>query len=82
MMKLGYFLHVTPSGEFLVKITGGRVPRLGWRVVNGSGKLLGKVRDIIGPVRAPYAVVKPAGTLNLKPYEEVFVKPSSRRWRK
>ncbi len=83
-MKLGYFLHVSPSGNLIVRITGGKIPKLGWIAVNGSGKPLGKVRDVIGPVRGPYAVIKPMKLSNLRQYEEIFVKPSRnwRRWRK
>ncbi len=73
--RLGYFLHKAPSGKLIVKMTGRKIPRLGSRVVDSRGRFVGIVVDIIGPVRAPYAVVKPKnGNVQLKDYEELFTK--------
>lgn len=58
MRKLGYFLHKSPSGRIIVRITD-RVPRIGSRVVNSQGKTIGVLIDVIGPVKRPYAVIKP-----------------------
>lgn len=59
MRRLGYFLHTTRSGVMIVKLSIKRPPRIGTRVLGPDGRMIGKVVDIIGPVRAPYAVVKP-----------------------
>ncbi len=79
LIRLGYFIHVTPSKKLLVKIAGKRPPRIGTRVVTSSGEIIGKVVDIIGPIAAPYAVVKPLrDELRIAPYEEIYLKPSRR----
>jgi RNA-binding protein len=36
-----------------------KAPKIGTEVVDENLKVIGKVFDIIGPVSAPYAVVKP-----------------------
>jgi rRNA processing protein Gar1 len=79
LIRLGYFIHVTPSKKLLVKISGKRPPRIGAKVVTSSGEVVGKVVDVIGPITAPYAVIKPLrGELHVAPYEEVYLKPSRR----
>ncbi len=35
-------------------------PKMGFEVVDESLNVVGKVFDIIGPVSAPYAVIKPS----------------------
>lgn len=75
MRRLGYFLHKAPSGKLIIKITNHRVPRLGSKVVDSRGRLVGTVVDIIGSVKSPYAVVKPADKeVELRSYEELFIK--------
>ncbi len=59
MRRMGYFLHIARSGVMIVKLSIKRPPRIGTRVLGPDGKIVGKIVDIIGPVRAPYAVVKP-----------------------
>lgn len=76
MIKLGYYLHKTPSGKLIVKISSKNPPKLGSKVVNSRGNLLGVVTDVIGPVNSPYAVIKPlTNNLSLNQLEEVYVKP-------
>ena len=48
---------LTPSKNLVVKSE--KVPKIGAEVVDENLKVVGKVFDIIGPVSAPYAVVKP-----------------------
>ncbi len=59
MRRLGHFLHIARSGVMIVKLSIKRPPRIGTRVLGPDGRIIGKVVDIIGPVRGPYAVVKP-----------------------
>jgi len=59
MRRLGYFLHFARSGVMIIKLSIKRPPKLGTRVLGPDGKIIGKIVDIIGPVRGPYAVVKP-----------------------
>lgn len=58
MQRLGKALHVTPSQNIVVKTD--KTPKIGLTVVDENLKVIGKVFDIIGPVSAPYAVIKPA----------------------
>ncbi len=57
LQRLGKALNVTPSQNVVIKID--KTPQIGSTVVDEKLKIVGKVFDIIGPVSAPYAVVKP-----------------------
>ncbi|HKM59980.1 MAG TPA: Gar1/Naf1 family protein [Candidatus Bathyarchaeia archaeon] len=57
MQKLGRVRALTPSKNVIVKAE--KVPKIGTEVVDENLTVVGKVFDIIGPVSAPYAVVKP-----------------------
>jgi len=58
LQKLGRVRALTPSKNMIVKTE--KAPKIGSEVVDENLKVIGKVFDIIGPVSAPYAVVKPA----------------------
>jgi RNA-binding protein len=58
LQRLGRVLNVTPSQNIVVKTE--KTPQIGSAVVDENLKVVGKIFDIIGPVSAPYAVVKPA----------------------
>ena len=57
MQRLGRVRALTPSKNMVVKTE--KAPKIGSEVVDESLNVVGKVFDIIGPVSAPYAVVKP-----------------------
>jgi len=57
LQKLGRIRALTPSKNLIVKTE--QAPRIGSEVVDETLNVVGKVFDIIGPVSAPYAVVKP-----------------------
>ncbi len=57
LQRLGRITNVSPSGNAIVKTE--NPPKLGSEVVDENLNTVGKVFDIIGPVSAPYAVVKP-----------------------
>jgi len=57
LQKLGRVRALTPSKNIIVKTE--KAPKIGTEVVDENLKVIGKVFDIIGPVSAPYAVVKP-----------------------
>ena len=57
LQRLGKILNLTPSHNFIVKTE--KTPKIGSSVVDQNLKVVGKVFDIIGPVSAPYAVVRP-----------------------
>jgi rRNA processing protein Gar1 len=54
---LGRITNVSPSGNAIVKTD--NPPKLGSEVVDENLNAIGRVFDIIGPVSAPYAVIKP-----------------------
>ena len=57
LQKLGRVRALTPSKNMIVKTE--KAPKIGFEVVDENLNVVGKVFDIIGPVSAPYAVVKP-----------------------
>jgi len=57
LQKLGKVRALTPSKNIIVKTE--KAPKIGENVVDENLKVVGKVFDIIGPVSAPYAVIKP-----------------------
>ena len=57
LQKLGRVRALTPSKNMIVKTE--KTPKIGSEVVDENLDIVGKVFDIIGPVSAPYAVVKP-----------------------
>jgi RNA-binding protein len=54
---LGRVRALTPSRNIIIKTD--KAPKIGSEVVDENLKVVGKVFDVIGPVSAPYAVVKP-----------------------
>jgi len=56
LQKLGRMRALTPSRNLIVKTE--QPPKIGAEVFDENLKVIGKVFDIIGPVSAPYAVVK------------------------
>ena len=56
LQKLGKVRSLTPSKNIIVKTE--KTPKIGSEVVDENLKVVGKVFDIIGPVSAPYAVIK------------------------
>ena len=57
MQRLGRVLNVTPSRNLLLKTE--NPLRIGFEVVDENLNVVGKVFDIIGPVSASYALIKP-----------------------
>jgi len=57
LQRLGRLTNVSPSGNAIVKAE--NPPKIGSEVVDENLSVVGKVFDIIGPVSAPYAVIKP-----------------------
>ena len=57
LQRLGKVSNVTPSRNMVVKAENS--PKMGFEVVDENLNVVGKVFDIIGPVSAPYAVIKP-----------------------
>ena len=57
LQRLGRVLTVSPSRNLIVKTE--TPTKIGSEVVDENLKVIGKVFDIIGPVSAPYAVIRP-----------------------
>jgi RNA-binding protein len=58
--ELGEVIHLAKSGRLIVKLNeAGAGIRAGELLVDGSGKRVGKVAELLGPVNAPYASVIP-----------------------
>ena len=57
MQPLGKVVNITKRGHVVAR--GASQPRLGWRVLDQRGRDIGKVSDLIGPVREPYILVAP-----------------------
>jgi RNA-binding protein len=58
LQRLGRISNVSPSGNAIVKAE--NPPKIGSEVVDENLNVIGKVFDVIGPVTAPYAVIKPS----------------------
>ncbi len=58
LQRLGRISNVSPSGNAIVKATD-NPPKIGSEVVDENLTVIGRIFDIIGPVSAPYAVIKP-----------------------
>ena len=56
MQRLGKVSNVTPSRNIVVKTE--NPPKIGFEVVDENLNVVGSVFDIIGPISAPYAVIK------------------------
>ena len=55
MLEVGVLLHQAKSGRLIVRLT--REVRPGVAILDDRGKRLGRVVELIGPVKAPYASV-------------------------
>jgi rRNA processing protein Gar1 len=58
LQRLGRISNVSPSGNAIVKAE--NPTKIGSEVVDENLNVIGRVFDIIGPVSAPYAVIKPS----------------------
>jgi RNA-binding protein len=58
LQKIGVLLHQAKSGRLIVRLSAEVKP--GVVLLDERGRKLGKVIEIIGPVKAPYASVAPA----------------------
>jgi RNA-binding protein len=57
LQRLGRVINVTPSKNLVVKAE--NTPKIGSNVVDENLKTVGTIFDVIGPVTAPYAVIRP-----------------------
>lgn len=64
LRRLGKVLHFSESGNLILRLEQSPVPEIGDQVCDYKLKRLGKVNNILGPVKGPYVSVKPAGPLD------------------
>jgi RNA-binding protein len=55
LFQVGLIMHLAKSGRLIVRLT--REVRPGVFLFDGDKRKIGKVVELIGPVRAPYASV-------------------------
>ena len=57
--EVGEILHLARSGRLIVKLNAEGAQRIkpGELLIDGSGRKVGKVVELLGPVRTPYASV-------------------------
>lgn len=70
MEEAGVLLHKAKSGRLIIKVTG-KVD-LGTILFDGKGRKIGKVIELIGPVRKPYASLLPLNDREGKKGEKVY----------
>jgi RNA-binding protein len=79
LRRLGEVLHATPNGYLVATIEQpDRIPPLGIQVFDEDRKPVGQLLDVIGPVKQPYAVIKPASRellRSIKPGTVLFYQP-------
>ena len=57
---IGEVMHLAKSGRLIVRLQDeGKYIKSGELLIDSSGKRIGKVIEVIGPVNAPYASVAP-----------------------
>ncbi len=59
LRRLGKVLHMSKSGNLIVRLEQPPVPAERVRVVDYKIKSIGTVNNILGPVKSPYVSVKP-----------------------
>ena len=59
LRRLGKVLHMSKSGNLIVRLEKPPVPAERTRVVDYKIKRIGTVNSILGPVKSPYVSVKP-----------------------
>jgi RNA-binding protein len=57
--EVGEILHLAKSGRLIVKLNaeGAKRVKVGELLVDGSGRKVGRVGELLGPVKTPYASV-------------------------
>ena len=71
MFQIGVILHQAKSGRLIIRLS--QEVRPGASVLDGGGRRLGRVSELIGPVKSPYASLIPASKRVGKQGEPVFL---------
>ncbi len=75
---LGYVEHIVGSKAVVKLSNSGKLPKLNQKVVNDQKQVIGKIIDIIGPTKHPWAVVtilkdKKNMSLKVKENQRVYI---------
>jgi RNA-binding protein len=60
LRRLGKVLHLSKSGNLILRLEETQVPPIGAPVCDYKLRNIGLVNNVLGPVRSPYVSVKPA----------------------
>jgi RNA-binding protein len=77
LRRIGAVLHVAKDGLMVARVNVDRADRLvGLTVMDYSMRRIGSIKDIVGPVSSPYALIKPVKGLNASEYigKQVYVR--------
>ena len=64
MRRLGKVMHLSKSGNLILRLEQNPVPVIGAQVCDYKLRSIGVVNNILGPVKAPYISVKPAANID------------------
>ena len=59
MRRLSRIIHLSKSGNLIVRLDSDLYPRIGAKVFDSKLKEIGKVQDLFGPVARPYISISP-----------------------
>jgi len=62
LRRLGKVLHLSKSGNLILRLEQTPVPMIGAPVCDYKLRQIGVVNNILGPVKSPYVSVKPAAS--------------------
>ena len=77
LRRIGFILHVAKDGLIVARVNSNKADRLvGLIAMDYTMRRIGIIKDIIGPVNAPYALIKPIEGLNVASYvgKQVYVR--------
>jgi rRNA processing protein Gar1 len=72
LRRLGKVLHLSKSGNLILRLEQYPVPIIGAQVCDYKLRSVGVVNNILGPVKTPYVSVKPASTIDGAPVGRVL----------
>ena len=59
MRRLGKVLHLSKSGNLVLRLEQRNIPVIGSKVCDYKLRTLGVVNNVLGPVKTPYVSVRP-----------------------
>jgi RNA-binding protein len=59
LRRLGKIIHLSKSGNLILRLEAENYPGLGEKVVDSRLKEIGRVQDVFGPSAKPYVSISP-----------------------